>query len=259
MSQPAFHDVLKPIGDGAASAVAHPRLGGVFPVFGSSNTLVSAAQLTQSGYILIRDADMRFVVKAAMPAGLAVAVAPITQASSISFSDQASSISFSEQASSISFSEQASSISFSEQASSISFSEQDKMLTRTLQALKKIGERVKARRTGPVQVLSKIANDWQLSHAELAGLLAYPNSQSAADLLDGRASLRNPDREDRVRLLYRIYRVLSSFFPDVARQQAWLRATNPNLRNKSPLEFMLERRIPGMISVQNLVERFAGR
>jgi hypothetical protein len=122
-----------------------------------------------------------------------------------------------------------------------------------------LGEPVKGRRIGPVQVLGKIATDWQLSYAELASLLAYPDSQSAADLLDGRASLRNPDREDRVRLLYRIYRVLSSLFPDVARQQAWLRATNENLRNKSPLEFMMERRIPGMISVQNLVERLVAR
>src|SRR5437016_2263726 len=75
-----------------------------------------------------------------------------------------------------------------------------------------LGEPVKGRRTGPVQVLGKIATDWQLSFAELASLLAYPDSQSAADLLDGRTSLRNPDREDRVRLLYRIYRVLTSLF-----------------------------------------------
>jgi Protein of unknown function (DUF2384) len=122
-----------------------------------------------------------------------------------------------------------------------------------------LGEPMKGRRTGPVQVLGKIATDWQLSYAELASLLAYPDGQSAAELLDGRASLRNPDREDRVRLLYRIYRVLSSLFPDVGRQQAWLRATNENLRNKSPLEFMMERRIPGMISVQNLVERLVAR
>jgi Protein of unknown function (DUF2384) len=214
MSQPAFHDVQK-IGDGAASVVAHPRLGGVFSVFGSSNTLVSTAQLTILTVV---------EVKAAM-----MTVGAITL----------------------------SSISFSGQASSISFSGQDKMLTRIRD--EDLGERVKARRTGPVQVLGKIATDWQLSYAELASLLAYPDSQSAADLLDGRASLRNPDREDRVRLLYRIYRVLSSLFPDVARQQAWLRATNENLRNKSPLEFMMERRIPGMISVQNLVERLVAR
>jgi hypothetical protein len=255
MSQPAFYDVQRLIGDGAASAAAYPPLG----VFGSANTLVSAAQLTQSGYMMIRDADITFVVKAAMPADLAIAVAPITQASSISFSGQASSISFSGQDSSVSFSGQASSVSFSGQASSISFSEQDKMLTRMPEASKNLGERVKARRTGPVQVLGKIANDWQLSHAELASLLAYPDSQSAEDLLDGRASLRNPDREDRVRFLYRIYRIVSSAFPEVAQQNAWLRAKNENLRNKSPLEFMMERRIPGMISVQNLVERLVAR
>src|SRR5262249_21109565 len=225
MSQPAFDDVQKPIVDGAAFAVAHPRPGGLFSVFGSANALVSAAQLTQSHDILIRDKDTLTLVevKAAMPAYLAMPVAPITQ------------------------------------TSSASFSEQDKMLTRIRETSKNLGEHVKARRTGPVQVLGKIANDWQLSHAELASLLAYPDSQSAEDLLDGRASLRNPDREDRVRFLYRIYRILSSAFPEVAQQNAWLRAKNENLRKKSPLEFMMERRIPGMISVQNLVERLVAR
>jgi Antitoxin Xre/MbcA/ParS C-terminal toxin-binding domain len=120
-------------------------------------------------------------------------------------------------------------------------------------------ERMKGRRTGPVQVLSKIAKDWQLSDAELARLLAYPDSQSAADLLDGSISLRDADREDRVRLLYGIYRILFSLFPEPPRQQAWLRGANQNLRDKSPLEFMIERRIPGMVSVKNLVERLAGR
>jgi hypothetical protein len=80
------------------------------------------------------------------------------------------------------FSTQASSISFSTQAASISFSGQDKMLTPIREDL---GERVKARRTGPVQVLSKIANDWQLSLAELAGLLA---EQSECSGFVGRAS-----------------------------------------------------------------------
>jgi hypothetical protein len=221
MNQPAFHDVQMPIGNGAAPADVHAR-GGVFSsVFGSSNTLISAARL-------ILDVD----IPPAMTFVEFKAVAPFTQ------------------------------------PSSTSFSEQDKSLTwlGTLRfrgsigdASKILGERVKARRTGPVQVLSKIANVWQLSHAELASLLAYPDSQSAADLLDGRTSLRNPDREDRVRLLYRIYRILSSGFSEVAQQQSWLRTANPNLHNKSPLEFMMERRIPGMISVQNLVERLVAR
>jgi hypothetical protein len=212
MNQPAFHDVQMPIGDGAAPADVHPR-GGVFSsVFGSSNTLVSAARL-------ILDVD----IPPALTFVEFKAAAPFTQ------------------------------------PSSFSFSEQDKSLTPLGEASKILGERVKARRTGPVQVLSKIANVWQLSHTELASLLAYPDSQSAAELLDGRTSLRNPDREDRVRLLYRIYRVLSSAFSEVAQQQTWLRTANPNLHNKSPLEFMMERRIPGMISVQNLVERLVAR
>ena len=113
--------------------------------------------------------------------------------------------------------------------------------------------------TGPVRVLHKVADQWGLSPNELANLLAYPNPNTATDLLAGRISLREEDREDRVRLLFRIYRVLSSLFTDAARQREWIRTPNPQLANKSPLEFMIVRRIPGMVSVRNLVERFAGR
>jgi hypothetical protein len=162
MSQPAVHDVQKQIGDGAASAVAHPRR--AFSVFGSSNTLVSAAQLRQSADILIRDTDIPPTLTLVEVKPTMIAVAPITWVSSISFSTQASSI------------------SFSTQAASISFSGQDKMLTPIREDL---GERVKARRTGPVQVLSKIANDWQLSRTGRSSRIL---EQSECSGFVGRAS-----------------------------------------------------------------------
>jgi hypothetical protein len=150
------------------------------------------------------------------------------------------------------------------------FEQEQSLMGRTVYASAQIGsasslvadatvERMKGRRTGPVQVLNKIVKDWTLSDAEQARLLAYPDTQSAADLLAGRISLRDADREDRVRLLYGIYRILFSLFPEPLDQQNWLRGANQNLRNKSPLEHMMEHRIPGMVSVKNLVERLAGR
>jgi uncharacterized protein (DUF2384 family) len=110
-----------------------------------------------------------------------------------------------------------------------------------------------------VQVIRKIAEDWSLSGDELATLLAYSSGDRAVDLLTGRISLRETDREDRARLIFRIYRILSRLFTNSRRQSDWLRSPNPMLRDRSPLEVMLNDRIPGMVVVLNLVDRLAGR
>jgi uncharacterized protein (DUF2384 family) len=113
--------------------------------------------------------------------------------------------------------------------------------------------------TGPVRVLMRIAREWRLSRDELANLLAYPEIQIVDDLLNGRVSLREDDREDRVRLMYQIYRILVRVFADPAIQSRWLRSPNPLLSGRVPLDVMRIDRIPGMILVRNLVDRLAGR
>jgi uncharacterized protein (DUF2384 family) len=119
---------------------------------------------------------------------------------------------------------------------------------------------VKAGRiTGPVRVLRKITDDWGLSRHEVARLLAYPEDKIADNLLDGIVTLREQDREDRVLLMYQIYRVLSSLFPEQENQRKWLRAPNQFLNGQNPLDVMLTKRIPGMVLVRNLVDRLAGR
>ena len=113
--------------------------------------------------------------------------------------------------------------------------------------------------TGPVQVLTTIAEAWGVSRDELATLLAYTSRTEAEDLVAGRMSLRNPDREDRLRIMFHIYAILSSIFADRETQRRWLRAPNPLLKDKSPLEVMLAERIPGMTKVSNLVDRLVER
>jgi Protein of unknown function (DUF2384) len=121
-------------------------------------------------------------------------------------------------------------------------------------------ETPRGRITGPVQVIKKIAEDWALSTDELATLLNYDTRNASEDLLAGIISLRDPDREDRARLMYAIYRILSTLFVDnPTRQSHWLRCQDPVLRNRTPLEVMLNDRIPGMVVVKNLVDRIAGR
>jgi uncharacterized protein (DUF2384 family) len=113
--------------------------------------------------------------------------------------------------------------------------------------------------TGPVRVVKKIVADWNLSQREVASLLAYSDLQMADDVLNGIATLREPDREDRVRLIYAIYRVLSSLFADLSNQRRWLRTPNPLLNERAPLAVMIGDRIPGMILVRDMVDRLAGR
>jgi hypothetical protein len=115
------------------------------------------------------------------------------------------------------------------------------------------------RTTGPVRVLKKIADDWNLSQRELAHLLAYLDPQVVDNVFNGITTLRGPDREDRVRIIYEIYRVLVSLFVDLQDQRNWLRTPNPFLNERAPLEVMIADRIPGMIRVRDLVDRLAGR
>jgi len=96
------------------------------------------------------------------------------------------------------------------------------------------------------QVFKKIISDWDLSRQDVADLLEI-----------------GCGREDRqVRLIYEIYRVLSSLFADLPSQRKWLRAPNSFLKGRAPLDVMMaheSNRIPGMILVRDLVERVAGR
>ena len=105
------------------------------------------------------------------------------------------------------------------------------------------------------QVFKKIISDWDLSRQDVADLLEIAMTDSEATTLCG--------REDRqVRLIYEIYRVLSSLFADLPSQRKWLRAPNSFLKGRAPLDVMMaheSNRIPGMILVRDLVERVAGR
>jgi len=115
------------------------------------------------------------------------------------------------------------------------------------------------RLTGPVQVLKRIFATWDLSRQEIAAILAYFDPILAENVLAGVTTLRGLDREDRTRLVYQIYRVLSSLFPDQENQRKWLRLPNPLLNGRSPLSVIIQDRIPGMILVRDLVDRLAGR
>jgi hypothetical protein len=115
---------------------------------------------------------------------------------------------------------------------------------------------LQGRLTGPVRLIQVVARAWALSNTELAALLAYPTETLIPGLLEGRMTFApDSDRTDRVRIMYSIHATLADLFVDGEHEARWLRDRLPILDNLSPLECMLQRRIPGMVLVQDLVER----
>ena len=115
---------------------------------------------------------------------------------------------------------------------------------------------LQGRVTGPVRLIQQIARAWSLTNSELANLLAYPSETLVPALLEGRMTFATEtDRGDRVRIMYAIHSTLADLFVDASDEGRWLRNTLEILENMSPLAYMLQKRIPGMLAVQDLVER----
>jgi hypothetical protein len=118
------------------------------------------------------------------------------------------------------------------------------------------GAMLQGRVTGPVRLIQQIARAWSLTNSELASLLAYPSQTWVPALLEGRMTFATEtDRGDRVRIMYAIHSTLADLFVDASDEGRWLRDRLAILENMSPLALMLQKRIPGMLAVQDLVER----
>ena len=115
---------------------------------------------------------------------------------------------------------------------------------------------LEGRVTGPVRLIQQIARAWSLTNSELANLLAYPSQTLVPALLEGRMTFATEtDQGDRVRIMYAIHSTLADLFVDASDEGRWLRDRLAILENMSPLAYMLQKRIPGMLELQGLVER----
>lgn len=118
------------------------------------------------------------------------------------------------------------------------------------------GAMLQGRVTGPVRLIQQIARAWSLTNCELANLLAYPSETLVPALLEGRVTFATEtDRGDRVRIMYAIHSTLADLFVHATDEGRWLRDRLAILEDMSPLALMLQKRIPGMLAVQDLVER----
>ena len=109
--------------------------------------------------------------------------------------------------------------------------------------------------TGQVKLIQSVARAWDIDDSELARLLGYQNPAHVRDVLKGRRTFTGTeDRFDRARIMYKIHSTLARLFVDTAQEATWIRSPNSGLQNISPLNYMLNRRIPGMVAVLQYVE-----
>lgn len=110
--------------------------------------------------------------------------------------------------------------------------------------------------TGVVRLVQALSRSWALSSSQLANLLAYSSETLIPALVEGRLTfVSNPDRATRLQLLYSMHVVLANLFSDPADEARWLRDRLPILGNLSPLDYMLQNHIPGILRLQQIVER----
>lgn len=79
------------------------------------------------------------------------------------------------------------------------------------------------------------------------------------DVLQGYATLRGRDVNDRVAHLFQIRKLLSALFRDEAVENEWLRETRDALRGKTPMDLLLEGSMENLLLVKEYVEVVTGR
>lgn len=109
--------------------------------------------------------------------------------------------------------------------------------------------------TGTARLIQVIVRAWELTNAQTSSLLAYRNEAASALLDGGMTFAGDDDRADRLTILYSIHSSLADLFVEKKDEARWIRDRLPILENLSPLDYMLENQIPGMLRVQELVQR----
>lgn len=115
---------------------------------------------------------------------------------------------------------------------------------------------LRGRITGPVKMIGKIQAAWELTSRELTNLLGYPNELVVAGVLEGKITFRpDSDQGDRLKIMYIIHAILAGLFVEGRDEAHWIHSPLHDLEDLSPLQYMMQKRIPGMLNIQMFVER----
>ena len=115
--------------------------------------------------------------------------------------------------------------------------------------------------TGPVKFVNQLLATWQLEPESACILLGFEPSESdhVKDVLQGYATLRGRDANDRIAHLFQIRTLLSALFQDEAVENEWLRETRDALQGKTPMDLLLEGSMENLLLVKEYVEVVTGR
>ncbi|MDX2102929.1 MAG: antitoxin Xre/MbcA/ParS toxin-binding domain-containing protein [Alphaproteobacteria bacterium] len=106
-------------------------------------------------------------------------------------------------------------------------------------------------------LIQAVARAWSLSDEELAKLLAYGRASTIRDVLNGtRTFLGTEDQFDRARQIFKIHSLLAELFVDPSQEEVWIRRPFSAFSGVSPLNHMLNNRIPGMVQVLHYLETY---
>ena len=119
---------------------------------------------------------------------------------------------------------------------------------------------VAPRLTGPIQLLNKILETWQLDKVDAVPLLGLePSDQGyAAEVLAGRTALRGRDAKDRLAYLIQMRMTLSAWFRDEAVENEWLREPQNPLDGEVPMDLLLEGSMENLLIVKEYIEAATG-
>ena len=115
--------------------------------------------------------------------------------------------------------------------------------------------------SGPVAMLTSLAERWHLQPDQFATLLGFApyEAQAASNLLTGQSSIRGRDQTDRMKYLLEIYGLLHEVFGDHGVAYDWLSEGKQVLDGGSPLSRMLKGSMEDLLAVRWLVLSLAGR
>ena len=115
--------------------------------------------------------------------------------------------------------------------------------------------------TGPIRFVNKLLATWQLEAEKACILLGLEPSRLpyVIDVLQGYETLTGRDAKDRIAHLFQIRKLLSALFRDESVENEWLREPQDVLKDKAPMDLLLEGSMENLLLVREYVERVTGR
>jgi Antitoxin Xre/MbcA/ParS C-terminal toxin-binding domain/Antitoxin Xre-like helix-turn-helix domain len=120
---------------------------------------------------------------------------------------------------------------------------------------------VRKRMSGPaMRTFLNIAKKWDLTIHEQSGLLGWPAASTYHKYKAGQVGTLTFDTLIRISLVLGIYKDLHVLYPDPKLANRWIRLPNANplFGGKTPLEFVIDSGLDGLLRVRRLLDARRG-